>query len=144
VIGPHADAADSRAGAAIVVMDLAARRIPDIITLPMLVYACLLAVLHQTTTPVQSILGLVIGGWVPLIIADDQPWCGRWRRRQADGCARRGARLAERAVCLRAVARRGGLVVLGLTFISLTLSRDGFPIGSFIALVGAIFVAVGL
>jgi hypothetical protein len=54
--------------AAVVVMDLAARIIPDIITLPMLVYACLLAVLHQTTTPVQSILGLVIGGGVPLII----------------------------------------------------------------------------
>ncbi len=36
VVGPHADAADSRAGAAVVVMDLAARMIPDIITLPML------------------------------------------------------------------------------------------------------------
>jgi hypothetical protein len=40
--------------AAVVVMDLAARIIPDIITLPMLVYACLLAVLHQTTPVLSS------------------------------------------------------------------------------------------
>jgi leader peptidase (prepilin peptidase) / N-methyltransferase len=125
-------------------MDLAARMIPDIITLPMLVYAGLLAVLHQTTTPVQSILGLVIGGWVPLIIATISRGAvgGSDVKLMAALGAALGCQKALYVFALSHVA--GALVVLGLTFISLTLPRDRFPIGSFIALVGAIFVAVGL
>ena len=67
VVGPHADAADSRAGG---------RRGHGSRSTDHSRYhhasdarLRLLAVLHQTTTPVQSILGLVIGGGVPLIIA---------------------------------------------------------------------------
>lgn len=125
-------------------MDLAARIIPDSITLPMLVYACLLAVLHQTTTPVQSILGLVIGGGVPLInatISRGAVGGGDVKLMAALGAAL-GWQNALYVFALSHVA--GALVVLGLTFISLARPRDRFPIGSFVALVGAIFVAVGL
>jgi leader peptidase (prepilin peptidase)/N-methyltransferase len=130
--------------AAVVVMDLAARIIPDIITLPMLVYACLLAVLHQTTTPVQSILGLVIGGGVPLIIATISRGAvgGGDVKLMAELGAALGWQNALYVFALSHIA--GALVVLGLTFTSLARPRDRFPIGSFIALVGAIFVAVGL
>jgi leader peptidase (prepilin peptidase) / N-methyltransferase len=101
----------------------------------------LLAVLHQTTTPVQSILGLVIGGGVPVIIATISR--GAVGGGDVKLMAALGAALGwQNALYVFALSR--ALVVLGLTFISLARPRDRFPIGSFIALVGAIFVAVGL
>jgi leader peptidase (prepilin peptidase)/N-methyltransferase len=126
-----------------VVLDLAARIIPDLITLPMLGYAVVLAALNQTMTPAQSVLGIVVGGGVPLLIAT----MGRGAVGGGDVklMAALGAALGwQRAMYVFALSHvAGALVVLGLTLVSLKLPRGRFPIGTFIALVGAIFVAVG-
>jgi Flp pilus assembly protein protease CpaA len=129
--------------AAIVVLDLAARIIPDLITLPMLVYACLLAAMNMTTTPARAVLGIVIGGGLPLIIA--------MISRGAVG----GGDVKLMAVLGAALGWKGALYVfalshvtaalllLGLSLIRRRFPRARFPIGAFIALVGAIFVAAG-
>ena len=53
--------------AAIVVLDLAARIIPNVITLPMLAYALLLAATHVTLPLLHAVLGAVIGAGVTLV-----------------------------------------------------------------------------
>jgi leader peptidase (prepilin peptidase)/N-methyltransferase len=129
--------------AALVVLDLAARVIPDLITLPLLLYAFVLAALNQTTTPVQSVLGVIIGGGVPLVIATIHRGAiggGDIKLMAALG-ATLGWQSALYVFALSHVA--GALVVVGLALVSLGLPRDRFPIGTFIALVGAVFVAVG-
>src|SRR5262249_52564262 len=55
--------------AAIIVLDLAARIIPNVITLPMLAYALALAATNMTIPLSQAVLGAVIGAGLPLIVA---------------------------------------------------------------------------
>jgi leader peptidase (prepilin peptidase) / N-methyltransferase len=129
--------------AAIVVLDLATRIIPNLITVPMLVYALVLAALDQTTTLGQSVLGAVVGGAVPLAVAII--------RRGAVGggdvklMASLGATLGWKGGLyvfgLAHVA--GALVVLGLLLFRRRFPRDRFPIGSLLALFGAMFIAAG-
>jgi len=129
--------------AAIVVLDLAAQIIPDVITLPMLVYAFLLAATNTTTTPVQAVLGIVIGGGLPLILATVSR--GAIGGGDVKLMALLGAVLgwmgALYVFALSHVA--GALFLLGVSLVRRRFPRARFPIGAFIALVGAIFVAVG-
>lgn len=129
--------------AAIVILDLAARIIPDLITLPMLVYAFLLAALNQTTTPFQSILGIVIGGGVPLILATISR--GAVGGGDVKLLAALGAALGWRGALYVFVLSHaaGALIILGLYLFRGRFPRDRFPIGTLIALVGAIFIAAG-
>src|SRR5215510_48135 len=110
--------------AALVVLDLAARIIPNVITFPMLAYALLLAATHVTMPLLQAVLGAVIGAGLPLI--------------GALGAAL-GWKGALYVFALSHVA--GALVLLALVLIHHKFPRGRFPIGAFIALVGAIFVA---
>src|SRR5262249_52118226 len=54
--------------AAIVILDFATRIIPNLITVPLLVYALLLAAMHVTTPLPQAVLGAVIGGALPFAV----------------------------------------------------------------------------
>ena len=126
--------------AAIVVLDLAARIIPNVITLPMLAYALLLAATHMTLPLLHAVLGAVIGAGLPLI--------GAIIRRGAIGggdvklMAALGAVLGwKSALYVFALSHvAGALVLLALLLIHRKLPRGRFPIGAFIALVGAIFI----
>ena len=129
--------------AAIVVLDLAARIIPNVITLPMLAYALLLAATHMTMPLPQAVLGAVIGAGLPLIVAII--------RRAAIGggdvklMAVLGAALGWKgALYVFALSHvAGALVLLTLLLVHRSFPRGQFPIGAFISLVGAIFIVVG-
>ena len=129
--------------ATIVVLDLVARIIPDLITLPMLVYAFFLAAMNVTTTPVQAVLGILIGGGLPLILATISR--GAVGGGDVKLMAVFGAVLGWKgALCVFALSHVvGALLILGLSLIRRRFPRARFPIGAFIALVGAIFVAAG-
>ena len=129
--------------AALVVLDLAARIIPNVITFPMLAYALLLAATHVTMPLLQAVLGAVIGAGLPLI--------GAIIRRGAIGggdvklMAVLGAALGWKgALYVFALSHvAGALVLLALVLIHHKFPRGRFPIGAFIALVGAILVVAG-
>ena len=129
--------------AAIVVLDLAARIIPNVITFPMLAYALLLAAAHVTVPLRQAVLGALIGAGLPLI--------GAIIRRGAIGggdvklMAVLGAALGWKgALYVFALSHvAGALVLLALVLIQHKFPRGRFPIGAFIALVGAIFIVAG-
>jgi len=128
--------------AGIVVLDLAARTIPNVVTLPMLVYALSLAWLEQgTITPGQAALGMVVGGSVPLILAT----IGRGAIGGGDVklMAGLGAALGWKgALYVFALSHVGGaLVILGLSLVRRRGPRERFPIGALIALVGALWIA---
>jgi prepilin signal peptidase PulO-like enzyme (type II secretory pathway) len=129
--------------AAIVVLDLAARIIPDLITLPTLVYACLLAAMNMVTTPVQAVLGIVIGAGLTLIIATISRGGvgGGDVKLMAVLGAALGWKGALYVFALSHVA--GALLLLALSLVHRRFPRARFPIGALIALVGAIFVAAG-
>jgi leader peptidase (prepilin peptidase) / N-methyltransferase len=126
--------------AAIVILDLATRIIPNLITVPLLVYALSLAATHVTTPLPQAVLGAIIGGALPLTVAII--------RRGAVGggdvklMAVLGAVLGWKgAVYVFAVSHvAGALVLLTLFLIHRKFPRGRFPIGALISLVGAIFV----
>ncbi len=129
--------------AAIVVLDLGARIIPNVITLPLFAYAVLLAATHMTIPLLQAVLGAAIGAGLPLI--------GAIIRRGAIGggdvklMAVLGAVLGWRgALYVFALSHvAGALVLLALALIQHKFPRGRFPIGAFIALFGAISVVAG-
>ncbi len=128
--------------AGIIVLDLAARIIPNLITLPMLVYIFLLAVLKQaTTTPGQAVLGMVVGGGVPLIMATISRGAvgGGDVKLMAGLGAALGWKGALYVFALSHVA--GALAILGLSLVRRSVPRERFPIGALIALVGALWIA---
>jgi len=129
--------------AAIVVLDLAARIIPDRVTLPMLLYALLLAATSATIPPLQALLGAAIGGGLPLIIA----MIGRGAVGGGDVklMGALGAVLGWKgALYVFALAHvAGALVLLSLSLIHRRFPRGRFPIGAFIAFAGALLIAAG-
>jgi leader peptidase (prepilin peptidase)/N-methyltransferase len=122
---------------------LAARIIPNVITIPMLAYALVLAATHITIPISQAVLGAVIGAGLPLIVAI--------ARRGAIGggdvklMAMLGAALGwKNALYVFALAHvAGALILLTLFLIHRKVPRARFPIGALIALVGAIFILAG-
>jgi len=129
--------------AAIIVLDLAARIIPNVITLPMLAYALALAATNMTIPLSQAVLGAVIGAGLPLIVAI--------ARRGAIGggdvklMAMLGAAVGwKHALYVFALAHvAGALVLLTLFLIRRKFPRGRFAIGALISLVGAIFIVAG-
>jgi leader peptidase (prepilin peptidase) / N-methyltransferase len=129
--------------AAIIVLDLAARIIPDLVTLPMLVYALLLAATNVTIPLLQAVLGAVVGGGFPLIMA--------MISRGAVG----GGDVKLMAVLGAVLGWKGALYVFALSHIAGALvllvrfvihrrfPRGRFPIGALIAMVGALLIAAG-
>ena len=129
--------------AAIVVLDLAERIIPNVITLPMLAYALLLAATHMTMPLLQAILGAVIGAGLPLIVAIISR--GAIGGGDVKLMAMLGAVLGWKdALYVFALAHvAGALVLLTLFLVHRRFPRGRFAIGAFISLVGAIFIVVG-
>ena len=55
--------------AVVSVLDLSTRTIPDVITIPGLLYGLLLSLGPGTSTPREALLGVLVGGGVPLVLA---------------------------------------------------------------------------
>jgi leader peptidase (prepilin peptidase) / N-methyltransferase len=129
--------------ALIVVLDVAARIIPNIITLPMLAYAFVLAATHVTIPLLQAVLGAVIGGGLPLIVAIIRRGAigGGDVKLMAVLGAALGWKDALYVFALSHVA--GALVLLTLFLIYRKFPRGRFAIGAFISLVGAIVIIAG-
>jgi len=128
--------------AAIVVLDLATRTIPNLITLPLLVYALFLAATQVTTPFPQAILGAAIGAALPLTVAT----IGRGAVGGGDIklMAVLGAVIGWKgALYVFAVSHVAGALILLTLFVShRKLPRDRFPIGALISLSGALFIVV--
>ncbi|HET9491383.1 MAG TPA: prepilin peptidase [Methylomirabilota bacterium] len=128
--------------AAIAVLDVTARRIPDIITLPGLAYALLLAVLLHKPPLARSLLGVVIAGSLALLLSLVS------RRRFGGGDVKLmvvlGAALGwEGAVAAFVVAHAAGaLVIVGFLVGWRRWPDDRFPIGALIAVAGAMIGAI--
>lgn len=55
--------------AVVSVLDLSTRTIPDVITIPGLLYGLLLSLGPGPSTPREALLGVLVGGGVPLVLA---------------------------------------------------------------------------
>jgi leader peptidase (prepilin peptidase)/N-methyltransferase len=127
--------------AAIAVLDVTARLIPDIITLPGLAYAVLLAVLLQNPPFVRSVLGLAVAGGLALVL------CIVSRRRFGGGDVKLmgvlGATLGwEGAVTAFGVAHVMGALIIVACLVGWRRWPDArFPIGALIAVSGAVILA---
>lgn len=123
------------------VLDVTARLIPDIITLPGLAYAVLLAAVLHTPPLGRSLLGLAVAGGLALLFAIAT------RRGLGGGdvklMAALGAALGwEGAVVAFLVAHlAGALAIVGLLVSQRRWPDARFPIGAFIAVSGAVIIA---
>lgn len=126
--------------ATIAALDAVAKLIPDILTLPGLAYALLLAaVFHEPSLP-RALLGIVVAGGLALLFAI--------ARRQGFGggdvklMAALGAALGWEGALTALLI---GYVVGALAIVGLLVTRRQwpgyFPIGAFIALSGAVMIA---
>jgi leader peptidase (prepilin peptidase)/N-methyltransferase len=97
----------------------------------------------MVTTPVQAVLGIVIGAGLTLIIATISRGGvgGGDVKLMAVLGAALGWKGALYVFALSHVA--GALLLLALSLVHRRFPRARFPIGALIALVGAIFVAAG-
>lgn len=127
--------------AAIVVLDVTMRLIPDFITLPGLAYAVLLAVLLHKPPFARSLLGIVFAGGLALLLSIVS------RRRFGGGDVKLmgvlGAALGwEGALAAFVVAHvAGALIIVGLLVGWRRWPDARFPIGALIAVAGAVMVA---
>jgi leader peptidase (prepilin peptidase)/N-methyltransferase len=127
--------------AAMAVLDVTARLIPDIITLPGLAYAVLLAVLLQRPPFAGSLLGMVVAGGLALVLSILS------RRRLGGGDVKLmgvlGATLGwEGAVTAFAVAHvTGALMIVAFLLWWRRWPDARFPIGALIAVSGAVILA---
>jgi leader peptidase (prepilin peptidase) / N-methyltransferase len=127
--------------ASIAVLDVTARLIPDVITLPGLAYAVVLAALLHKPSLSRALLGIAIAGGLALLFSIG-------RRRGFGGgdiklMAALGAALGwEGALIAFLVAYvTGALTIVGLLITRRRWPDARFPIGAFIALSGAVIIA---
>jgi len=127
--------------ASIAVLDVTARLIPDIITLPGLAYAVLLAALLHKPPLGRALLGIAVAGGLALLLSIA-------RRRGFGGgdvklMGALGAALGwEGALAAFVVAHvAGALTIVGLLAGRRRWPDARFPIGAFIAVSGAVLLA---
>ncbi|HXG05194.1 MAG TPA: A24 family peptidase [Candidatus Binatia bacterium] len=130
--------------AAIVVTDLSWRRIPDAITLPGTAYGVALAVLlpgHLSLA--EAVLGVAAGGGVVLLLAMLSG--GKVGGGDIKLTAMLGSVLGwKQTLVVFALSQvLGGAVALALLAARVRGPRDGLPIGSLIAILGALFLIGG-
>jgi prepilin signal peptidase PulO-like enzyme (type II secretory pathway) len=126
--------------AVIIVLDLRTKVIPDVVTLPGIVYALAVAAFFETPPLGQAVLGAVVGGAIVLLVAVIS--------RGAVG----GGDIKLMAMLGAALEWKGALAVLafsqvvaafvalGLLIASRASRRDPFPVGSIISFLGAVML----
>jgi len=126
-----------------IVLDLRAKVIPDIVTLPGIVYALALAAVVGTPPLPEAVLGAVAGGGILLLLAVVS--------RGAFG----GGDIKLMAMLGAALGWNGALVVLAFSQVAAALAalalliarragrRDPLPVGAVISLFGAIMLLGG-
>lgn len=123
-----------------IVLDLRAKVIPDIVTLPGIVYALALAAVVETPPLPEAVLGAVAGGGILLLLAVVS--------RGAFG----GGDIKLMAMLGAVLGWKGALVVLAFSQVAAALAalglliarragrRDPLPVGAVISLLGAVML----
>jgi leader peptidase (prepilin peptidase) / N-methyltransferase len=124
--------------AAIVVVDLTTNMIPDVITLPCIVYALALAtIVDGGTSLIQAVLGILVGGGLLLVLAAVTR--GGIGGGDIKLVAMLGAALGWKGALIAFALSQlaGGVAVLWFLLHGLAERRKTLPIGALIALIGA-------
>jgi prepilin signal peptidase PulO-like enzyme (type II secretory pathway) len=130
--------------AAIVVVDLTTKMIPDVLTLPGIAYALAMATVTQGGPSVmQAGLGIVVGGGLLLLLAVVTR--GGIGGGDIKLVAMLGGALGWKGALLAFALSQlgGGVVVLYLLLTGRAERRQALPIGALIALIGAGMLAGG-
>jgi leader peptidase (prepilin peptidase) / N-methyltransferase len=130
--------------AAIAVIDLTTKMIPDVLTLPCIAYALTLAAVAQGwPSVVQAGLGVVVGGGLLLLLAVVTR--GGIGGGDIKLVAMLGSALGWKGALLAFALSQlgGGVVVLYLLLTGRAERRKALPIGALIALIGAGMLAGG-
>jgi prepilin signal peptidase PulO-like enzyme (type II secretory pathway) len=125
----------------VVVLDLRARLIPDVITLPGLVYALGLAVVSgRGPTVIEAALGVLAGGGIVLLVAlvSRGGMGGGDIKLMAMLGAALGWQGALGALALSQVA--AAVMAIGLVVVRGRRSARQLPVGALIALFGAVLI----
>jgi prepilin signal peptidase PulO-like enzyme (type II secretory pathway) len=129
--------------ALIIVLDLRLKLIPDVVTLPAIVYALTLATFGDTLALGSAVLGAITGGGIVLLFAVIS--------RGAVG----GGDIKLMAMLGAALEWKSALAVLALSQVAAALvalsllvgrragRRDSLPVGAIIALIGALMLLGG-
>ncbi len=124
--------------ALVVVTDLRMRLIPDVITLPALIYALVLAVVSgRNPTLLEAAIGALVGGGLVLLVAIVSR--GGMGGGDVKLTAMLGAALGWRGalVALALSQLAGAVIVLGLLVVRRQRPARHLPIGALIALFGS-------
>ena len=127
----------------IVVLDLRAKVVPDVVTLPGIVYALALAAVLESPPFWEAVLGAVTGGGVLLLVAVVSR--GAVGGGDIKLMAMLGAALGWKGalVVLAFSHVVGAIVALGLLIARRAGKRDSLPIGALISLLGALMLLGG-
>jgi len=130
--------------AVIIVLDLRTKVIPDVLTLPGLVYALAVAAFGESASLGQAVLGAVAGGGIVFLIAVVSR--GAMGGGDIKLMAMLGAALGwQGALAVLAFSQvAAGLIALGLLIARRAGRRDTLPVGAIISLLGAVMLLGGL
>ena len=127
--------------AAVVVVDARLKLVPDLVTLPGALYTLGFALLVDARPPGQALLGLLVGGGVPLLMALVSR--GGIGGGDTKLLAMLGAVLGWKDVLGVFVASQfvALLIVLGVSAVRRKLSREPVAVGAIIAALAAVLLA---
>jgi leader peptidase (prepilin peptidase)/N-methyltransferase len=126
--------------AVITVLDLRAKVIPDVISVPGIIYALLVAAFTESPALVEAVLGAVVGGGIILLVAVVSR--GAIGGGDIKLLAMLGAAIGwQAALVLLAVSQlAAAAIALPLLFGGRAKRRDHFPVGAIISLLGALML----
>ncbi|HXH83578.1 MAG TPA: A24 family peptidase [Candidatus Tectomicrobia bacterium] len=126
--------------ACICVLDLQTRTIPNVVTLPGLVYALAVAATLGTPPIAEAVRGAIVGGGVVFIVVILSR--GRVGGGDAKLAAMLGAAIGWQAILLTLGASQAlaAVAVLVTTLVNRRLPRGVFPVGAFIAVIGSLML----
>jgi leader peptidase (prepilin peptidase)/N-methyltransferase len=129
--------------AVVIVLDLRTKIIPDIVVLPGIAYALVVAVFMESPALVEAVLGAVVGGGITLLVAVISR--GAIGGGDIKLVAMLGAALGWKgALAVLAFSQLAAAVVaLGLLIGCRAGRRDPLPVGAVISLVGAVMLLGG-
>jgi prepilin signal peptidase PulO-like enzyme (type II secretory pathway) len=129
--------------AVIIVLDFRTKIIPDVLTLPGLVYALVVAAFGESPSLGQAVLGAVAGGGIVFLITVVSR--GAVGGGDIKLMAMLGAALGWKgALAVLAFSQlAAGLVALGLLITRRASRRDVLPVGAIISLLGAVMLLGG-
>lgn len=129
--------------AAVVVTDAWLRLVPNVITLPGLAYTLALAIVVDGRSLADALLGLLVGGGVPLLMAIVSR--GGVGGGDIKLLAMLGPPLGWKGVLGTFIASQFGalLVVIVVSVWRRRLARDPVPVGAIIAALAALLLAIG-